>query len=63
MEQNMGTPTEEKPQKNNAGLIIAIVAVVVICCCAIAACAALYFGYDLLGDPLDLYSSIPVLMV
>ena len=60
MEQNIETPLEEEPKKTNTGLIIAIVAVVLLCCCIIAACAALYFGYDALGDPLDIYGAISV---
>ena len=61
MEQNTAIPTEEKPQKRNTGLIIAIVVVVVICCCLIGACAAVYFGYDYLDDPLGIYGLMPVL--
>jgi flagellar basal body-associated protein FliL len=59
MEQNAGTPPEETPKKTNSGLIIAIIVVVVLCCCCIAGLAAIYFGYDALGDPLGIYSSIP----
>ena len=60
MDQNMGTPLEEAPKKKNTGLIVAIIVVVVLCCCCIAAFAALYFGYDALGDPLGIYGLIPM---
>jgi len=59
MDQNMSTSPEAAPKKTNTGLVIAIVVVVVLCCCCIAAGAALYFGYDALGDPLGFYGAIP----
>ncbi len=61
MEENIinNTPDGE-PKKRNTGLIIAIVVVVVLCCCVVAGCAALYFGYDSLGDPLGFYGALPI---
>jgi hypothetical protein len=59
MDQNVQTFPEDTPKKRNNGVIIAVVVVALLCCCAIAACAALYFGYDSLGDPLGIYGAIP----
>jgi hypothetical protein len=59
MDQNVQTLPEEAPKKRNNGVIIAVIVVALLCCCVIAACAALYFGYDSLGDPLGVYGAIP----
>lgn len=60
MEENFETPLEAPAKKSNKALIIALVVVVALCCCCVAAAVALYFGYDLLGDPLGIYGWLPV---
>jgi hypothetical protein len=55
MNDNMGTPPTEAPANKNRTLIIVIVVLLVLCCCCVAGAAALYFGYDSLGDPLGIY--------
>lgn len=61
MEENMEPSSMEAPAKKNKTVLIVVAVLLLLCCCCVATLAALYFGYDSLGDPLGVYGLFPVL--